>query len=194
MAYFCLVQYPTFYLASKSPRRHQIFADAGFQTEILENLANESFDENMPVREVAEYLAKQKALPFLNQTDKVIVTADTTVVIDNTILNKPENEAHAKDMLRALSGRMHEVLTGVAVIYNGNLHSFTQSTHVYIKPLSEAEIDYYIKEYKPFDKAGAYGIQDWMGLVGVEKIEGCYYNVMGFPMHRFMQEFSALMA
>jgi septum formation protein len=188
------MHYPIFYLASKSPRRHQIFADAGLQTKILENVANEEFDENMPVKEVAEYLARQKALPFLDQKDKIIVTADTTVIIDDIILNKPENEAHAKEMLKALSGRMHEVFTGVCIIYQGKLHSFTQTTQVFIKPLRDSEIEYYITEYKPFDKAGAYGIQDWMGLVGVEKIEGCYYNVMGFPMHRFMQELNALMA
>lgn len=179
-----------FYLASKSPRRHQIFADAGFETEILENHADEYFDPAMPIREVAAHLARQKAAPFNSETSKTIVTADTTVILGNEILNKPENEAHAAEMLSKLSGKMHEVITGVCCIHQGKQTSFSECTKVWIKDLSSSEIKQYIQKYKPFDKAGAYGIQDWMGLVGVQKIEGCYYNVMGFPMHRFIAEFS----
>lgn len=179
-----------FHLASKSPRRHQIFADAGFETEILENHADEYFDPAMPIREVAAHLARQKAAPFNSETSKTIVTADTTVILGNEILNKPENEAHAAEMLSKLSGKMHEVITGVCCIHQGKQTSFSECTKVWIKDLSSSEIKQYIQKYKPFDKAGAYGIQDWMGLVGVQKIDGCYYNVMGFPMHRFIAEFS----
>ena len=183
------MNYPKFYLASKSPRRHQIFADAGFETEILENHADEDFDANMSIRKVAEHLAMQKAEPFKSEMHKTIVTADTTVILGSEILNKPENEAHAKEMLIKLSGSIHEVITGVCFIHKGQMHSFSESTKVWIKELSEGEIDADITNHKPFDKAGAYGVQDWMGLVGVQKIEGCFYNVMGFPMHRFIETF-----
>lgn len=179
-----------FHLASKSPRRHQIFVDAGFKTEILENHADEHFDPGMPVREVAEHLARQKAAPFCSETNKTVITADTTVILGEEILNKPNNEAHATEMLTKLSGKMHEVITGVCYIHQGKQTSFSECTKVWIKDLSILEIEQYIQNYQPFDKAGAYGIQDWMGLVGVQKIEGCYYNVMGFPMHRFIAEFS----
>ena len=183
------MKYPKFYLASKSPRRHQIFADAGFETEILENNADESFDEKIPIREVAEYLAVQKAAPFKSEMHKTIVTADTTVILGNQILNKPRDAKHASEMLNSLSGNVHEVITGVCFIHKGKQAKFSECTRVWVKELKQEEIDEYITKYKPFDKAGAYGIQDWMGLVGVEKIDGCFYNVMGFPMHRFVQMF-----
>jgi septum formation protein len=122
----------------------------------------------------------------------VLITADTIVWIDEIVLNKPSGEFEAKQMLTLLSGKMHRVFTGVCLTTNKNKVSFTDETKVYFKNLTEAEISFYIKNYKPFDKAGSYGAQDWLGLIGVEKIEGSYFNVMGLPVHRVYEELNKI--
>lgn len=178
-------------LASKSPRRQYLLKEAGYNFEVVSIDVEEDFSPNLKRAEVAAYLAEKKANSFTEDFNgKVLVTADTIVCIDDEVINKPENAAEAAAMLSKLSGRAHTVITGVCLRTKAKKHVFTEETKVYFKPLTDAEIDYYITHFKPFDKAGAYGIQEWIGYIGVEKIEGDYYNVMGFPLARFYKEVS----
>ncbi|GAB4014630.1 Maf family protein [Spirosoma koreense] len=180
-------------LASGSPRRKQLMTDAGFIFSIETRPTDELFPATMPVDEVAEYLARQKAEQF--QPDlgsRIVLCADTVVIIDDQILNKPQDEADARRMLRALSGRAHRVRTGVAILApDANntpfIQSFTDETVVQFVALTDDEITYYLRECKPFDKAGSYGAQDFIGLVGIERLEGSFYTVMGLPTHRVYQ-------
>ncbi|MVM38641.1 septum formation protein Maf [Spirosoma sp. HMF3257] len=177
-------------LASGSPRRKQLMTDAGFLFTIETRPTDELFSDTMPVNDVAEYLARQKAEQFLPDFgNRIILCADTVVILGDQILNKPQDEADARRMLRALSGCIHRVRTGVAILSPGpdgepQLHSFTDETSVQFASLTDDEIAYYIKECKPFDKAGSYGAQDFIGLVGIERLEGSFYTVMGLPTHR----------
>jgi septum formation protein len=181
-------------LGSNSPRRKQIMADAGFEFEVLVRETDESFSDTMPIVEVAPYLAEKKANRFLNDIgDNIVLTADTIVAIDNEILNKPADFAEAKAMLKKLSGRNHFVHTGVCILSAANKKNFVDTTEVYFKDLSNAEIEYYINTCKPFDKAGAYGVQDFIGMVGIDKIEGSYFTVMGLPIHRVYNELAEFM-
>lgn len=134
--------------------------------------------------------AKKKAMAFPRTLadGEILITADTIVWVDGIVLNKPDGEFEAKQMLQLLSGKMHQVFTGVCITSPHRKVSFTDETKVYFKHFTDAEIDFYIKNYKPFDKAGSYGAQDWLGLIGVEKIEGSYFNVMGLPIHRVYEE------
>lgn len=142
----------------------------------------------MPVDEVAEYLARQKAAEFIADSgQRLILCADTVVILDNQILNKPVDAADAHRMLRSLSGRAHRVRTGVCLLTPEGVTSFTDEATVYFAALTDEEIDYYIRVCKPFDKAGAYGAQDFIGLVGVHRLEGSFYTVMGLPTHRVYQ-------
>lgn len=176
-------------LASGSPRRKQLMADAGFQFTIETRPTNESFPDTMPANEVAEFLARQKAEQFQMDfgDNRIILCADTVVILDNQILNKPQDEADARRMLRALSGRTHRVRTGVAILSPDGLSSFTDETTVQFAALTDDEITYYIRECQPFDKAGSYGAQDFIGLVGIERLDGSFYTVMGLPTHRVYQ-------
>ncbi|QHV96128.1 Maf family protein [Spirosoma endbachense] len=181
-------------LASGSPRRKQLMSDAGFQFTIETRPTEETFPETMPADEVAEYLARQKADQFMADAgNRIILCADTVVILDNQILNKPQDEEHARQMLRALSGQTHRVRTGVAILAPSNdttepnIHSFTDETTVRFVSLSDEEISYYIRVCAPFDKAGSYGAQDFIGLVGIERLEGSFYTVMGLPTHRVYQ-------
>ncbi|WP_338870654.1 Maf family protein [Spirosoma sp. SC4-14] len=190
------LQYPLV-LASGSPRRKQLMTDAGFQFTIETRPTDEFFPDTMPVNDVAEYLARQKAEQFISDLgQRIVLCADTVVILDNQILNKPQDEADAHRMLRVLSGRTHRVRTGVAILSPGNdpttpaLYSFTDETTVRFVTLSDAEITYYIRECKPFDKAGSYGAQDFIGLIGIEQLEGSFYTVMGLPTHRVYQALS----
>ena len=172
-------------LASNSPRRKQILFDAGFEFTISVKEIDESFPIEMLVIEVAEYLAIKKAKSFLNEIgDNIVLTADTIVAIEGEILNKPANETEATVMLKKLSGRKHLVHTGVCILTKNGQESFLDTTEVYFKPLTKNEIKYYIKACKPFDKAGAYGVQDFIGMIGIDKIEGSYFTVMGLPIHK----------
>lgn len=172
-------------LASQSPRRQELLKliDLHFTVYTKPDIP-EDFPQKMPYGEVAPYLAKQKAQAYTTDLsdNQIIITADTIVAIDNQILNKPANEAEATEMLELLSGKNHEVITGVCITSKTKQKCFSESTTVEFKNLTSNEINYYINNYKPFDKAGAYGIQEWIGAIGIKKIEGSYFNVMGLPI------------
>lgn len=173
---------PTYILASQSPRRQQLLAEMGISFSVQQADIDETPPADINVYEVPQLLAQKKAEKIAStQQEAIIIAADTVVIIDHIILNKPKDREDAKKMLQLLSGSMHEVVTGVCVHKKDAINIFSVITKVYFKPLSETVIDFYIDTYKPFDKAGAYGIQDWIGIVGIEKIEGDYYNVMGLP-------------
>jgi septum formation protein len=163
-------------------------ADAGFTFTVETRPTDEAFNPDMPVDEVAEFLARQKAAEFTaNLGERLILCADTVVILDDHILNKPIDPADAHRMLRSLSGRAHRVRTGVCLLSPEGMTSFTDEATVYFTDLTDEEIDYYIKVCQPFDKAGAYGAQDFIGLVGVHRLEGSFYTVMGLPTHRVYQ-------
>jgi septum formation protein len=173
-------------LGSASPRRQQLLKDAGFTFKTISIDADESFSVQLQAEEIPLYLAEKKAevFPYALQDNEILITADTIVWVDNIVLNKPANDFEATQMLQFLSGKMHQVFTGVCITSNKKQISFFDETKVYFKALSEQEIAFYIKNYKPFDKAGSYGAQDWLGLIAIEKIEGSYFNVMGLPTHK----------
>jgi len=179
-------------LASKSPRRQQLLADLGidFETEIHE--VDEVFPEGLPMEEIPQYLARLKAEPFVETLKEkdLVITSDTIVYVDGEVLGKPADYEEAVAMLQKLSGRRHEVVTGVCLTSTTKDVSFASVTDVFFKELSQEEIDYYITHYKPYDKAGAYGIQEWIGYIGIERIEGSYFNVMGLPVQHLYEELS----
>ena len=150
----------------------------------------------MPAGEVAPYLARRKAEALQPLADdELLITADTVVVVDGKIYGKPSGKEEARSMLQTLSGRMHEVITGVAITTAERSVVFSVSTKVWFSHISTEDIDYYIERYRPFDKAGSYGIQEWIGFVGIERIEGSFYNVMGLPIHRIyrvLKDFGAI--
>ena len=173
-------------LASGSPRRRELLAmiAPGFAVAPGRDV-DESYPSDIPVEKVAEYLSKVKADAYIDllADDEIIITADTVVIIDGRILGKPAGRDDAVAMLRSLSGRRHKVVTGVTVTARDRSISFDETTVVEFAPLSDDEIDAYVDTFRPYDKAGAYGIQEWIGAVGIKGIEGCYYNVMGLPVH-----------
>jgi septum formation protein len=176
-------------LASSSPRRQYLMKEAGFEFVVKKPDVDETFSSEMDVMEVAAYLAKKKADYFRDDLkDEIIVTADTVVVLKNEILNKPEDRNEAISMLQRLSGNTHTVITGVCILSRGKETVFQDHTLVTFKNLSPSEIEFYVDNYKPYDKAGAYGAQDWIGMVAVESISGSYFNVMGLPIHKVYQE------
>ena len=177
-------------LASNSPRRRELLAglDLEFEVKVLDGI-DESYPD-MSRQLVAQYIAGKKAdayLATLNESD-LVITADTVVIVDNDILGKPNDEQEAKAMLRRISGRSHKVVTGVCLLTPDARREFSVSTDVTFKPLTDEEIDYYVEHYHPLDKAGAYGIQEWIGYVGVTALNGSYFNVMGFPVQRIYSE------
>lgn len=175
-------------LASSSPRRQFLMKEAGFTFTIEKPDVEEDFPDTLPVDQVARYLAAKKAEYFRPRIhDEIIVTADTVVILHNSILNKPADRAEAIAMLTWLSGKTHLVMTGVCILSKEKEESFDDTTEVTFKTLTSQEIEYYVDHYKPFDKAGAYGAQDWIGMVAIEKIVGSYFNVMGLPIHRVHQ-------
>lgn len=177
-------------LASQSPRRQQLIADSGFDMNVIHIEVEESFDASLKAEQIPEYLAQKKSNAYLDSipNDSLLLTADTIVWVNGHVLNKPKDIEEAREMLKILSSNKHTVYTGVCV--RNNLHSvvFSEATDVYFNGLSDAMIDYYLEHYRPLDKAGAYGIQEFIGYIGIQKIVGCYYNVMGFPVSRFIHE------
>jgi septum formation protein len=171
-------------LASNSPRRKEILRASGFDFEVIVRPTSEAFDTSMPYEKVPQILAQKKAECF-EDFDKnyLVLTADTVVVLENKIINKPENEAQAFEMLASLSGKTHRVVTGVCIKNGTDYNSFIDITNVHFEELTESEIWFYIKNYHPMDKAGAYGVQDFIGMIGIPKIEGSFYTVMGLPIH-----------
>mgnify|MGYP000436257693 CR=1 FL=1 len=163
-------------------------SESGFHFTTEKPEVDESFPPEMPVDQVARYLAAKKAESFRPRIkDEIIITADTVVILADKILNKPGDAAEAIAMLSQLSGRTHLVITGVSIVSSEKEESFDDTTEVTFKTLTRDEIQFYVDHYKPFDKAGAYGAQDWVGMVAIEKINGSYFNVMGLPVHKVYQ-------
>ena len=178
-------------LASNSPRRRELLGGLGidFTVKVIGGI-DESWPHELKGEDIPLYISREKAAPYKATIapDELVITADTIVHVDGEVLGKPADEADAKRMLRMISGRWHEVITGVTLMTAEHEHSFAVTTKVKFCNLSDAEIDYYIKNYAPMDKAGAYGIQEWIGYVGVEAIEGSYFNVVGLPVQRLYRE------
>lgn len=178
-------------LASNSPRRRELLADLGidFQVKTLKGV-DESYPHDLPVLEIAEYISRKKAHAYRSQMSahQLIITADTVVILGDEVLGKPADDADARRMLRELSGKTHKVVTGVTIATTCNIKSFSAVTDVEFAPLSDEDINYYVDHYRPLDKAGAYGIQEWIGCMGVRHISGSFYNVMGLPLHRLYSE------
>lgn len=176
-------------LASASPRRQQLMKDAGFTFEVRLKNVEEKYPQELHWENVPEYLSKVKASAFREElkADEVLITADTVVCIHDRILGKPADRKEAISMLQELSGNRHLVVTGVSVTTRTEQLSFSSRTDVFFKRLSNEEIEFYVDTYKPFDKAGAYGIQEWIGYIGIERIEGSFYNVMGLPIQKLYE-------
>lgn len=175
-------------LASNSPRRKELLAGLGleFEVRVMKGI-DESYPDDLVGEDIPKYISMQKAKAYIPTLapDEVLITSDTIVYVDGKVLGKPRDAADAHDMLRLLSGRTHEVITGVTIVESGREpRCFATTTLVTFKQLTDDEINYYITNYRPFDKAGAYGIQEWIGYIGVTSIEGSYFNVMGLPVQR----------
>lgn len=184
-------------LASGSPRRQQLLRSAGFDFQLAADLeVDENYPPEMQGAEIPEYLAikKSEAYPGTLGDRDILVTADTIVLQGNRLLDKPRDAEVARSALRMLSGRSHYVYTGVCLRSAAKRSAFVAATEVRFGKLSEAEINYYIQQYKPYDKAGAYGIQEWIGYIGVEEIRGSYFNVMGLPVHMLYRELKKFIA
>ncbi len=177
-------------LGSKSPRRHYLLKGLGLDFEVRTKEVEEGFPEYLQAHEIPLYLSEKKANAFDEELydNTIVITADTIVWVEGKILNKPESFDDAVRMLTMLSGKMHEVYTGVCLKSKHKIKSFYALTKVYFKQLSRSEIDYYLKNGNPYDKAGAYGVQEWIGYIAIEKIEGSHFNVMGLPVKELYEE------
>lgn len=177
-------------LASNSPRRKELLAglDVDFEVRVLQGI-DESYPAELPTQDIAGYISQKKAAAYRGTmgSDELVITADTIVVLDGEVMGKPADEEDACRMLRKLSGRTHQVITGVTLTTKERQQSFSVETDVTFRTLSEEEINYYVQHYKPMDKAGAYGIQEWIGHIGVTGISGSYFNVMGLPVQRIYE-------
>lgn len=178
-------------LASNSPRRKELLSGLNIPYEIktLPDI-DESYPDSLAGEDIAIYIAKEKANAYLDQLDDktLLITADTIVLLDGKVYGKPSDETDAKQMLRDLSGKTHQVITGVCITTKDKQASFGVSSEVRFSKLDDDEIEYYVSNYKPFDKAGAYGVQEWIGYVAVEYISGSYFNIMGLPVQRLYRE------
>ena len=181
-------------LASQSPRRKQLLAWADIEFDIIVSAAEEDFPSNMDVQEVPIHIAQKKAMAVQQKINdefpihqgKWIIAADTIVVLENKIISKPIDRDDAIAILQKLSGKTHRVITGVYLVNDMESSSFSETTLVHFHPLTLSQIEYYVDQYQPYDKAGAYGIQDWIGVVGIRGIEGDFYNVMGLPVSKLL--------
>lgn len=181
--------FPPIILASKSPRRQELLKLMDIDFRVVLKEVDESYPDELSPAEIALYIATQKAEAFDEDiTDEVVLTADTIVAIDGLILGKPESSDHAVEMLQRLSGRMHEVYTGVCLLYKGQYNKFYDRSEVFFRKLTDHEISSYVEEYQPMDKAGSYGIQQRIGLIGIERISGSYTNVVGLPTEKVYQQ------
>lgn len=178
-------------LASNSPRRRELLRglDLDFEVRVLPGIA-EDHPDGMMAEDIPVFISKEKASAYKDEleTNDLLITADTMVILDGRALGKPADDDDARRMLHALSGKIHHVVTGVTISAKDKVRTFGVSTDVAFKPLSDEEIDYYVSHYHPLDKAGAYGIQEWIGFVGVTSIHGSYFNVMGLPVQRIWDE------
>ena len=177
-------------LASRSPRRRQLLHDMDLKFDVVIREYEESYPANLKGEEIALYLARQKSESFKKKisVNEIVITADTIVWCNNEVLGKPADLNDARRMIRALSGNTHEVITGVALLSSSKERVFADTTKVTFERLSEEEIDYYIDNFKPYDKAGAYGIQEWIGVAACSRIEGSYFNVVGLPVQKLYKE------
>ena len=176
-------------LASNSPRRRELLAGMGvdFRVEVISGI-DETYPDTLPVEQVAEYLSGRKAQAYELRPNELLITADTVVISDGRVLGKPADEAEARVMLRELSGKSHRVITGVTLRSMNREVRLSDVSEVDFAELTEDEIEHYVKRYRPLDKAGAYGIQEWIGYVGITGIRGSFYNVMGLPTRRLYEE------
>lgn len=182
-------------LASQSPRRKMLLEWAEIPFEVVVADIDEVYPEALSKQLVPEYIAANKALATkdkISKQDACIIAADTIVLLNEEILGKPKDTADAFTCLEKLSGKMHEVITGVAIYYKDQMHQFSQTTKVRFHPLTKEQIEFYVTNYKPFDKAGAYAIQEWIGVIGIESIQGDFYNVMGLPVSTLVQKIKEL--
>ena len=181
-------------LASQSPRRQELIQNIFSNFKIVSKEIDEIYPKTLHVSEVASYLSKLKAAAYLENAskDELYITADTVVIYQNEILGKPISKNDAFKMLRKLSGNTHEVYTGVSILLNGSIRTFDDVTKVTFYELTDDEINYYIEKYQPMDKAGSYGIQEWMGYVGIQKMEGDFFNVMGLPLLKLYREINEI--
>lgn len=176
-------------LASNSPRRQQLLSAIGLDFIVKTKPVDETYPSDLPVTDVAEYLARKKGQAYQKDLleKELVITADTIVVIGDVILNKPKDFEEAHNMLTLLSGKNHQVITGVCFTNQDKQNSFKDITEVYFRQLKEKEIHYYIQHYQPYDKAGGYAIQEWIGMVGIKKITGSYFNVVGLPVEKLYE-------
>lgn len=184
-----------FILASQSPRRKQILEWAAIPFTIITKNVAEDYSDDMPVRAVPAYLASIKGKAVASDIDlneHIVISADTIVLYNNKIYGKPKDREDAIQILQELSGKTHEVITGVSILWNNEQVVFDETTKVHFSPLTQQEIEFYIDTYKPYDKAGAYAIQEWIGVTTILKVEGCFFNVMGLPMNRLYHELKKL--
>jgi septum formation protein len=189
------MNFPKIILASKSPRRQELLRLMDIEFRIVLKEVDESYPDDLTPEEIAVYIAEKKAYAFDETvTDEIVLTADTIVCIDGQILGKPADAADAVKMLKMLSGRMHQVITGVCLLYKHQYHSFYDVSEVFFGELSDDEISSYVDKYQPFDKAGSYGIQERIGLIGIERINGSYTNVVGLPTEKLYKELIKLQA
>lgn len=176
-------------LASKSPRRQKFLSDLELDFTIKTKEIEEIYPDNLKGVEITDFLAKLKSEPFTSLHDEdIVITSDTIVWMNDKAIGKPKNSKDAIQILQSLSGSKHQVFTSVYIKSNHKTVLFNDCTNVYFNELSLEEIEFYVANFKPFDKAGGYGIQDWIGFIAVKKIEGSFYNVMGFPVHKFYEE------
>lgn len=185
-------------LASQSPRRKQLLEWAEIPFEIMVQPTAETFPADMPVPQVPVHIAREKAIAVrkkyeqLHESDHIIIAADTVVVLKDTIIGKPANREDALDILSRLSGNKHQVITGVVIVKGDHEVAFADTTDVWFHPLTSEQIAFYVDKYQPYDKAGAYAIQEWIGVVGIKSIQGDFYNVMGLPVSRVVTELNKL--
>ncbi len=189
-----------FILASQSPRRKTLLEWAELPFEIIVSESNENYPATMPIEEVPVFIARNKAIAVKDKitsdsatlNSKCIIAADTVVVLDEVIIGKPFDQLAAIATLQKLSGRVHQVITGVVLLYDGNEIAFSETTQVEFHPLTQDQIEFYVENYKPYDKAGAYAIQEWIGVIGIKSIQGDFYNVMGLPVSKLIQKIKQL--
>lgn len=178
-------------LCSNSPRRKELLKGLGlnFQTRIIDGI-DESYDKSLPGEDIAKMISEKKAESYKATmfSDELIITADTIVYVDGEVLGKPQNKIDAARMLKMISGKCHDVITGVCLLTSNKRISFSVKTKVSFAQITDDEISFYIENYKPYDKAGAYGIQEWIGYIGVDSIQGSYFNVMGLPVQKLYSE------
>jgi septum formation protein len=181
-------------LASQSPRRKQLLEWAEVPFDVIIRETDELYPADLGVEEIPVYIARNKALAVREELshDRIILAADTVVVLDNEVIGKPKDRTNAIEILQSLAGRQHQVITGVVILTEEEEVSFADITHVWFHELTLEQIIFYVDKYKPYDKAGAYAIQEWIGVTGIKAVQGDFYNVMGLPVSRVVQELSKL--